>query len=456
MNPALPTVDNLNRLAKAVMQRHRVSYAEALALLERLRLHLVCPVPAVRRVQYQAALLTAVNVGKRAFLGGVTVELPSDARCVLPGWVGRPLAEVVGNLGGRVVLERVCANRTIWLGLAPEAQPEDLVIVADGWRGGFVPAGHASPFPDTDEIALGGIFAAGVTVARAFTDAAGLALGCCDEPFGLSLWRPDLPWTDEAACGPALARLPEKLWLLGLGHLGQAYLWVLGMLPYAAQSGARLFLHDFDEITSGNWSAGLLCEPAVQGALKTRTCAEWVEARGFKTRLIERPFDADTHVGDNEPRVALCGFDSAPGRRPLEAAGFDLVVECGLGSSLDFFDRLALHTFPDATKKPVEIWPEATRSDVVDFDPALFGVELAEGECGVLLDNLARKPISASFVGVSAAALVIAELLRGLHGGQRYELLILHLRSSNSLRAVPKPEPYQRRHAANGTLRPAA
>jgi len=439
MNPALPTVDNLNRLAKAVMQRHRVGYAEALAVLERFRLHLVCPAAAADRPQYQAALVTAVNVGKRAFLGGITVQLPLNSICVLPGWRGCPLAEVVRGLGGQVVAERSHADRTIWFGGAPEASDGDLVLIADGWRGGFVPAGHVTLLPEANDFVLGGIFAAGLVVARAFADVAGLAVGCCDEPFGLSLWRPDLSWTDEAAQGPAITRLPEKLWLLGLGHLGQAYLWVLGLLPYAPESGAKLFLHDYDEITLGNWSAGMLCEPELKGTLKTRVCAAWAERRGFKTRLIERPFDADTHVGEDEPRIALCGFDSAIGRRALEAAGFDLVIECGLGSSLDLFDRLVLHTFPDATRRPQEIWPE-----------------VAEGECGVLVDNLARKPISASFVGVAAGALVVAELLRGLHGGQRFELLLLHLRSNRSLRAVLKPEHYQRRHAANGNLRPAA
>jgi hypothetical protein len=456
MNPKLPSVNNLNRLAKAVMQRHRVSYEEALTILERFRLHLVCPASAARRVQYQAALLTAVNTGKRAFLGGVTVELSPDMACLLPGWSGYSLAEVVRALGGQIVLERPPADKTVWLGFTVEAAYGDLILVADGWRGGFVLPGDAAPFAEVDDFALGGAFAAGLTVGRAFAEVAGLALGCCDESFGLSLWRPDLPWTEPEARGPALAYLPQKLWLLGLGHLGQAYLWVLGLLPYGAQHGATLFLNDYDEITSGNWSAGMLCEPAVQGTLKTRACASWIEARGFKTKLIERPFDANTRVGDNEPRVALCGFDSASGRRPLELAGFDLVVECGLGSSFDYFDRLVLHTFPDATKRPDEIWPEVARPDVLDFDPKLFGVELADGECGVLLDNLARKPISASFVGVTAAAVVVSELLRGLHGGQRYELLLLHLRSNHSLRAVPKTELYQRRLAANGTLRPAA
>jgi hypothetical protein len=117
---------------------------------------------------------------------------------------------------------------------------------------------------------------------------------------------------------------------------------------------------------------------------------------------------------------------------------------------------MVLHTFPDASKHPGEIWAETTTADVVDFDPRLFGAGFTEGECGILIEDLARKPISASFVGVAAAALVVAELLRGLHGGQRYELLHLHLRFDHSLRAVAKPELYQLRHAVNGSLRPAA
>ncbi|MBI5424498.1 MAG: hypothetical protein HZA32_10420 [Opitutae bacterium] len=449
-------MDNLNRLAKAGMQRHRVDYAKALSLLEELRFHLICPPAAARRAEYQAALLTAVNAGKRAFLGGVTAQVPEGITCILPGWQGQPLSCVAHALGASVVTERPDANKTVWFGEALTSREDDLVLLADGWRGGFVPAGLATSFAPGEGFALGGVLAAGITVARCFLDVAGLALGVCDRPFGLSLWSPAQSWLDSRAAGPALTRLPEKVWLLGLGHLGQAYLWTLGLLPYPAQSQALLFLHDYDVITSGNWSAGLLCEPAVVTALKTRTCAAWAEARGFRTKLIERAFDANTRVSDDEPRIALCGFDSATGRRDLEAAGFDLVVECGLGSSLDQFDRLLLHTFPDASKHPRDLWPETARPEASDFDPALFGAELEEGECGVVLETLARKPISASFVGVTAAALVVAELLRGLHGGQRCELLRLHLRGDDSLGFASRPELYQRRHAANGTLRPAA
>jgi len=452
MNPALPSIDQMNRLAKAVMQRHRLQYPEAVARLGRLRLHLVLPARVSSRPQYQAAFLTAVNCGKRAFLGGVSVELPASQICRLPGFVGRILADVVLELGGTVTAGNPGADKTVLIGGDGKAGVEDVVLVADGWRGGLLVPGRPSPFRDEDTSPLGGIFAAGLAVGRAFMDVSGISAGALDEEVGLSLWRPDLGWLDDGAAGPPLARLPEKLWLLGLGHLGQAYLWTLGLLPYPEGAGPLLFLHDYDRITDGNWCAGLLCEPNGVDRHKTRVCAEWAERRGFRTMLIERPFDAATRASASEPRVALCGFDSASGRRILEKAGFHLVVESGLGSSLTHFDRIMLHTFPDAAKHPEDIWPDTAVADVMDFDRSLFSADEDQGECGILVDDLARKPISASFVGVAASALVVAEILRGLHGGRRFELVAVHLRSNSGAKAVVRDEAYQLRHAVNGSI----
>lgn len=452
MKNELPTIDQLNRLAKAVMQRHRLSYADAVARLGRLRLHLILPPQHVCGIQYQAALVTAVNCAKRAFLGGVSVELSADCVCLLPGWTGKMLAAVALELGATLANDRQGADKTILLGGAATDCGEDAVLVADGWRGGFLPPGGRCPFRTNDASPLGAVFAAGLVVARAFLDVSGIREGALDEPHGLSLWRPDLAWLDDRAAGPALARLPEKFWLLGLGHLGQAYLWLLGLLRYPGDATPSLFLQDFDRITEGNWCAGLLCEPPVVGRKKTRVCAEWAERRGFQTTLIERPFDAATHANVSEPRIALCGFDSAAGRRVLENAGFDLSVESGLGSSLAHFDRIVLHTFPDASKHPEEIWPDSAVSDAEDFDRVLFADGEEQGECGILVDDLVRKPISASFVGVAASALVVAEMLRGLHGGQRFEMVSVHLRSNIGVRTFPQDEPYQLRHAKNGSI----
>jgi hypothetical protein len=452
MNPSLPSVDELNRLAKAVMQRHRLGYPEALALLNGLSLRLCLPARYAHRPQYQAALFTAINCGKRAFLGGVTVRLEHDAICALPGWIGGKLSEIVGSLGAKLASAEDRADRTIAIGGPTAHDRADAVLVGDSWRGGILSPSDENPFVEEDAIPLGLIFAAGLGVGRAFLDVTGIRAGALDEAFGLSLWRPDVNWLETTAEGPTVSRLPEKLWLLGLGHLGQAYLWTLGLLPYPQEARPLIFLQDLDRITTGNWCAGLLCEPGAVGWYKTRVCAAWAEARGFKTALIERHFDTNTRVNSGEPKVALCGFDSAVGRRALEKAGFHLIVESGLGSSLGHFDRIILHTFPDATKGPEEIWPEAVVPDATDFDPSLFTQDEQLGECGILLDDLVRKPISASFVGATASALVIGELLRGLHAGPRVELLNFHLRSNLEPRMLDREEVYALRHAVNGSI----
>ena len=36
--------------------------------------------------------------------------------------------------------------------------------------------------------------------------------------------------------------LPSRLWLIGLGHLGQTYMWGLGLLPYSNPEVTPLFL----------------------------------------------------------------------------------------------------------------------------------------------------------------------------------------------------------------------
>ncbi len=68
---------------------------------------------------------------------------------------------------------------------------------------------------------------------------------------------PDLDWR-TAEAGPPMQYLPAALWLLGLGHLGQAYAWTSGMLPYAVPGDVCLGLVDFDRIVKGNTATQLL------------------------------------------------------------------------------------------------------------------------------------------------------------------------------------------------------
>ena len=63
-----------------------------------------------------------------------------------------------------------------------------------------------------------------------------------------------------------------------LGHLGQAYLWALGLLPYVDSSEVSLVLQDIDIITPSTESTSILSDTTLIGRKKTRAMAEWADA----------------------------------------------------------------------------------------------------------------------------------------------------------------------------------
>ena len=450
MKPEQLNEENYCRLARAVLERFGGTYAQAMETLGQFRLNLICGEEITRSAALQAALLTAVNTGKRAFLGGVSVEMPLHVEVMVP-WPGAgSLNEIVESLGARLTrAQHSDRSHTLYFGATADPVPDALSVICSGWRGGVAPAEMSFALNDDIDFALGGVAAGALGVARGFLRVCGLSSRFVERPLGVSLWRPDLDWTDEQAVGPELKYLPSNLWFLGLGHLGQAYLWNTALLPYERPSDTLLLLHDFDRVVRGNWSAGLLCEDTSPGRFKTRLCSEWLEARGFRTRICERRFDATVRRDDDEPYLALCGFDSAPARRCLDGAGFALVVECGLGGSVDTFDQLSLHTFPDATRTPAQIWAEEEAGGGA-AKPALLDAFRTQDPCGIVAETLAGKALSSSFVGAYAGALVIGEVLRGLHGGVRCEILNGQLRSNSPLRVALREENYQRRLAISG------
>ncbi|HVU09248.1 MAG TPA: hypothetical protein VHG89_11960 [Verrucomicrobiae bacterium] len=448
MNTENLSEDNLNRLAKALMLRHSVDYPTALAMLGTFRLNLICSDKLRTSKALQAALLTAVNAGKRAFHGGVFVNMPNDIICLLPWPDKATLNQIVHSLGGILSEGKLPPHgETLFLGAPSSDVVEGYVVHCSGWRGGITSRKVIPTFTHGPDFALGGIAAASIGVARCFLRISGLYFASEIEEQGMSLWRPDLNWLRPESDGPELEFLPTKLWMLGLGHLGQAYLWNFALLPYENPGDIEFMLQDFDRAVSGNYSAGLLCEEHNVRQKKARICADWLELRGFSTVITERRFDALTKRAPTEPLIACCGFDKAEPRMILEHAGFNLVVECGLGSDTYRFDRLILHTFPDGPKKPDEIWkagPEAPP------DVKLLEAFKQKDDCGIVAETLAKKAIASSFVGALAGSLVVAEILKGLHGGVRCDVIQSHLRHGGMPAVTLSKEDYQVRLARCG------
>lgn len=426
--------EHLHRLIKqAIDSGAAASVEDAEALFRRYRLQLEIAPADAKDPGAQATLLTAVALARRVFLGGVDVVGDLSSPLMIPLPLGPVLGEAVVALGGSVHTGIDPALPLISIAGVPKPRAAAFHIRAAcaGWRGGVVPATD----PDTTRgglaMPLAAMLAAAIGVSEAFFYVRGDCPAAGRRRLGLSLWRPDstADWINADDGEPALSMLPSKIWLIGLGHLGQAYLWALGLLPYAPnESGLHLVLQDVDIVTPSTDSTGILTHGSMLGLRKTRVMASWAEGRGFTTAIHERLFDANFRRQDEEPVVALCGLDNALGRRALDEVGFSLVIEAGLGRGHRDFRTMRLHTLP-ASRRAVEIWSAAPTAEDVS-NRAAYRKLLEEGvldKCGVTL--LAGKAVGAPFVGSVAATLAVAELLRVLHGGMVTQLIDLDLSS---------------------------
>lgn len=428
--------ESMHRLVKQVMDSGRAnSVEEATALFAGYRASV--EIVDADDPLSQSALLTAVVLACRVFLGGVSVagDLSAPLKSPLP--FGPTLGDAVSALGGTAVPTLGDAPR-ISISRSPvaRAQPFHVRTCFAGWRAGILPADAALAMDGSYVMPLAPMLAAALAVNDAYAFVSGSDASAGRRVVGLNMWDLDhLDWLDAENDGPMLAYLPSRLWLIGLGHLGQAYLWALGLLPFSDAGEVELVLQDMDRITASTPSTSILSKESMIGRHKTRAMAQWAEGRGFKTHIHERLFDGNYRRQSDEPTVALCGLDNVMGRQALDKAGFDLVIEAGLGRDHRNFQTMRLHTLP-GKRTADEIWKEQTAQTGPETGAA-YKALLKEGrldQCGVTL--LAGKAVGAPFVGSVAACLVVSEVLRMLHGGPLHELIDLDLRSMDQRTVV--------------------
>lgn len=418
--------DRLNRTVKLALDTGEASsIEEAERIFAGYRLQIVVGPDIAHKPFLQAALLTAVNCAARTMLGGVTiVGAGGPLRVFLPPY--SDLEQAVIALGGMLATTPEIGAPTLVLGDVEAADLDPLAIRATGveWCGGIAPASNRLRLPETGDFTPAGVLAGALAVSEIFQRLRGRTPMACRRAAGLDLWRLERGWR-RGECAAPLDRLPSAAWLVGLGNLGQAYLWTLGMLPYRGQA-PELTLQDFDVLAPSNRSTSLLTTPDVFGMRKARAMASWAEARGFRTTIVERNFDADFRVAAREPSVALIGVDNALARQSIEKVGFARIIEAGLGGGPQDFLGIDMHTFP-ASKPAADIWRDVAASQVDIAQPAYSAMlESSKDPCGTV--RLAGRTIGAPFVGAVAAALVVAELVRLTLGGGRHEMVSCHLR----------------------------
>lgn len=442
--------DRLHRTAKYFMDNGRAATAEdAVEMLSRFGMTITVDAASAATVNGQAALLTLVNAARRTMLGGIEVEGVGDQPIVTALSIESTLGAAVMALGGKCVAQARddWPRAIIGDAPAPDGPAPAWRLQWAGWRGGVIPASW-NEVATGDAIALAPIMAAAACVGEVFAWHAGDHDMAGRRASGLSIWSPGTPWADPDPTEPTLRHLPTKLWLIGLGNLGQAFAWCLASLPYAEGSDRTLMLQDFDKMAVSNDSTSLLAVLDQPVAMKTRWVGDWLEKRGFDVRHEERRFGGWTQRHHLEPGAALCGVDNAVARAALEDAGFDLVVEAGLGGGTQGFRNFSLHCFP-GPKRAGAIWGGAAAAATAPDVSAMPAYQAMKdgGIDGCGLTQIASRTIGVPFVGLTAAILAVGELLRRLHGGGAMEVVSGSLMAlDDTVAFTGAPEPYAHGH----------
>jgi hypothetical protein len=272
----------LHRAAKYFMDSGKAAtHGAAMDLLQRFGLTIYLGGEIARSADHQTALLTLVNVARRTLLGGIEITgLTDDVPCLSPLAPERTLSVALRELGGQIVPEVNPDWPSAVIGDADSVMTKSPCwrVTWEGWRGGVIPARRGDPLGEAGTMALAPALAAAVCAAEAFAYHAGDHFMAGRRASGLSMWRPGADWRLPDPSEPALAYLPSKLWLIGLGNLGQAFAWLLACLPYEDRARVQLLLQDFARLTPSNDSTSLLSFLRDVGRHKTRVVAKWLDA----------------------------------------------------------------------------------------------------------------------------------------------------------------------------------
>ncbi len=420
----------ISRISKLFVDRDQASATAVLARRQEYIVTLCCGDDVASSYTLQLAVLTAASIASRCFPGAVrTAFSPTLAEAPLLLWpwlkltFGQAVIQILGS-GAHADGSQAKGSHALIFGNAPTSKGS-LRVTFDGWIAKVGPANDTLRLSEREYFSAAGILAASLALSELFLSFAGINIEATRRSVGISLWRPDLDISDPEALGVLVEYLPRDLWVLGLGHLGNAYLWSLATLPYGDPKTVEFALFDYDKLEKDNVETGIIFTMDVLRRFKTRACDTWLDRHGFQTRLVERRFDATFRLQDKEPTLALCGFDSNPARRDLPAAQFRRVIESGLGGMANNFDTVSFHTLPNP-RTPDELWPDLSKEEeaklaehqerIARENPGYL--QLGGDDCG--RRDLAGKSVAVPFVGTSAASLVVAEAIRLLHDGPAY------------------------------------
>ena len=233
----------------------------------------------------------------------------------------------------------------------------------------------------------------------------------------VSLWEPWRP-ADEAEDGPALVALAANLWFVGLGHLGQGYLWSLALLP---STGDLLVLQDDQDAGVENEATGLLTCGADIGQRKVRVASSWFEPQ-WKTSHIERRNHGDMRITVDDPAIVFAGLDNVKARLNIAGTGFDYMIDAGVGHGPVDFESLQLRVLRKGADAASQWKAPAKAKDVeAMLDRDGYRDLAKQDRCGAF--ELAEGSVAVPFVGAFVGALGMAQGMRIASGRTTAEFL---------------------------------
>lgn len=215
----------------------------------------------------------------------------------------------------------------------------------------------------------------------------------------------------------ARARTIPDLTVIGLGHLGQAYLALLFFL-LKDRDLPHIVLVDKDSFEKENYTTQVLLEEGGSwiGGRKDEVLERHLKARGLSvqgelhelTWIWQRP--------PSHPRIALLGLDNLDVRRMAIAAGYDWFIEAGLGRSF-LRPRVTWHALPCDNELAKRMFHGASHARWLSSKPFLTALQETPGRCGFL--RFESIQAAAPSMGLVAAGLVAAELEQYATGSNR-------------------------------------
>jgi hypothetical protein len=429
-----------SRIRAALVNTGQHSFAEAERKLADSKLTIAIGDEAVRTPAGQAAFLTATATATRCF-GRVVGEgsLDEPMLCPLP-IDAKSLAEAAHFLGASTEPLQGSTRRIL---IGADLEPGDGWSVQghwNGWIAGIAPGRNPQAI-GREDCALAGVAAGALAVGQAFLAEQG-DIRAARFTQHISLWSPELGPEVGAQPGPALneIRLPRDLWFIGLGNLGQAYLWSLTMLPYSKPEEVMLFFQDDQHIGKENWGTSILVQRGKYGSLKTRIAEDWAQARGFQVRRIDRRMDEHLVRSGTEPGIALAGLDRMPARRLLGQRSFECIIDAGLGATAEAYRSFRINVF-DSTGNPADHF-QGVEDQAKEQAEKLLQLpayqEIARGRddsgCGAAM--LADMAVAVPFVSAFVGALSITQAVRIASGEAHHAAMTGDTDDLKSVRAV--------------------